>query len=179
MSTSQATALHDLCRHRWNSAVISVIAARNGARFVELLGALKISRESLQRTLQAAIEAGWVARSSGFGHPLRPEYILTEAGERLAPLCTSIEAARMTLGLAEASLTRWSLPTIHRISTGEHRFAAIQRALPASNPRALTSSLKSLVGQSLVRRIVVESYPPIPEYWLTERGQAMASALAA
>lgn len=157
--------------------MIAMIAARKGARFVEMLNHLGIGRESLQRTLQSAIAAGWIARNTGYGHPLRPEYILTEAGAHMVPLCSSIEAARATLGLPRAGFARWSLPAIQKIAQGKHRFAAIQRSLPSSNPRALTSSLKSLVGQSLVQRTIVDSYPPIPEYWLTKRGETMAMAI--
>jgi DNA-binding HxlR family transcriptional regulator len=43
----------------------------------------------------------------------------------------------------------------------------------------LTLSLKSLVGQQLVRRTVIDDYPPVPEYWLSDSGNKFAQAILA
>jgi DNA-binding HxlR family transcriptional regulator len=172
----QLELLEQLGRHRWTVPLLAALAARKGGRFVELLHVLGLGRESLSRTLEGAIEAGWVIRNPGHGHPLRPEYILTDPGEAAARLCVAIEGAQTKTALPPTSLTRWSLPLIHLVNHGEHRFAGLSRALPHSNPRALTQSLKSLIGQQLLNRQVIDAYPPIAEYRLLPRGDILAGA---
>jgi DNA-binding HxlR family transcriptional regulator len=179
MSTVDLDLLVQLGRQRWAVALIAALALRKGGRFVELLNALGTNRESLTRTLGGCIGAGWVMRNPGHGHPLRPEYILTEQGWRIASLCQSIEETRQQIGLAPASFTRWSLPIISQIGGGANRFNAISQGIIGANPRALTQSLKSLVGQRLVDRIVLAEYPPVPEYWLAPNGERLASAFDA
>ena len=177
MSILSLDQLVRLGKHRWGAAVIAVLASRDGARFVELLSALGIARESLVRTLEGAIDAGWIMRNPGHGHPLRPEYILTLDGWRVAPACQILVKAQADLHLPPASLSRWSLPIIHTIHQGDNRFAMIERRLPSSNPRALTQSLKSLIGQELVNRSIIAAFPPVPEYRLSARGKRLAAAL--
>ena len=177
MSTPQLELIAQLGRHRWTVPLIAALAARKGGRFVELLHLLGLGRESLSRTLQSAIEAGWVKRNPGHGHPLRPEYILTDLGEDAAHVCAAIECAQTKIALPPAALNRWSLPLIHLVDHGEHRFTALSRALPQSNPRAITQSLKSLIGQQLLDRQVIDAFPPVPEYRLLPKGDVLARAL--
>jgi DNA-binding HxlR family transcriptional regulator len=179
MSTTDLNLLMQLGQQRWAVALLALLAERKGGRFIELLNALSINRESLTRTLGGCITAGWVMRNSGHGHPLRPEYILTETGWRAASLCQSIEETRNQIGLAPASLSRWSLPIIGRIESGANRFNAISNGIIGATPRALTLSLKSLVGQQLVRRTIIDDYPPVPEYYLSESGNKLARAIIA
>jgi DNA-binding HxlR family transcriptional regulator len=178
MSTPDFDLLVQLGRQRWAVALIAALAERKGGRFVELLNALGTNRESLTRTLEGCIAAGWAMRNPGHGHPLRPEYILTEHGWRAAAMCQSIEETRRQIGLGPASFARWSLPIIGRIGGGANRFNAISQGIIGANPRALTQSLKSLVGQRLVDRTVLDDYPPVPEYWLAPNGEKLAKAVA-
>ena len=60
--------------------MLAELERQRGARFVALANRLGVSRDSLTRTLGALIDAGFVARNPGHGHPLRPEYILTKRG---------------------------------------------------------------------------------------------------
>lgn len=169
--------LQKLSRQRWTVSLLAVMAARGGARFVELLHALSISRESLSRTLQSALEDGWIARNSGHGHPLRPEYILTDAGMRVAATCSQIAAVQSALQMEPTLFSRWSLPLVKVVGEGERRFSAIARALPDSNPRALSQSLKGLTQHHILCREIISSYPPTSEYDLTSRGHMLATAL--
>jgi DNA-binding HxlR family transcriptional regulator len=178
MSSIDPIILGQLGRHRWAVALIATLAERKGGRFVELLQALGTNRESLSRTLDSCSIAGWVMRNPGYGHPLRPEYILTEAGMQIASLCQSIEQTRRSIGLGSASLSRWSLPIIRRIDLGARRFNMIGHGIKEANPRALTQSLKSLIGQELITRTVVDAYPPVPEYGLSDTGDKLARAMS-
>lgn len=177
MSIMTIDHLQKLSRQRWIVPLLAEMAARGGARFAELLHALSISRESLSRTLQCALDDGWIVRNSGHGHPLRPEYILTDAGRHAAVTCSQIAAVQSSLQMGPASFSRWSLPLVKVVGEGEKRFSAIARALPRSNPRALSQSLKGLAQHHLLSRDVVDGFPPTSEYDLTAKGHMLATAL--
>jgi DNA-binding HxlR family transcriptional regulator len=165
-----------LGKYRWAVPLLADLAAHGGARFVELLHRLAISRDSLTRTLQGAMETGWVLRNPGHGHPLRPEYILTTEGERIAASAAQIRAAQRRIGIGPVHLTRWSLPIVRTIADGRQRFNEIARALPESSPRALSQGLQALTGQALVERRLVEGFPPGSVYTLTKGGVLLAGA---
>ena len=46
---------------------------------MELQRRLDVTRDSLRRALDALIALGYVRRNEGYGHPLRPEYLITDA----------------------------------------------------------------------------------------------------
>jgi DNA-binding HxlR family transcriptional regulator len=127
-STVSLRDLAALGRNRWAGPLLADLAAHNGARFVELLNRLDLPRDSLARTLEAAKAAGWVVPNPGHGHPLRPEYVLTAEGARLAAAAASIGAAQTALGLPPGALTRWSLPLVRSIDLGHTRFNALARS---------------------------------------------------
>src|SRR4029450_5423618 len=76
-----------LFHNRWSVPILAELHRQRGSRFVTLARTLGLSRESLRRTLAALTESGLVGRNPGYGHPLRPEYVLTRAGERIATAC--------------------------------------------------------------------------------------------
>jgi DNA-binding HxlR family transcriptional regulator len=166
-----------LGKNRWTLALLADLASHRGARFVELLHRLGLPRDSLVRTLDAAKQSGWVIPNPGHGHPLRPEYILTEEGMRLALRAASILAAQNEISLPPMALSRWSLPLVHAISQGWNRFNPLARAVHGATPRALSISLRGLAGAALVTRDLVNGYPPITHYGLTETGIILAQGL--
>lgn len=168
--------LIQLGRWRWATAVLAFVAERGGARFVEMLNTLDVPRESLSRTLEGAIAAGWLRRNPGHGHPLRPEHVLTPAGERLGALARSITLAQRRLALGPETMTRWSLPIVRSVSDGHTRFNDISRTIAAASPRALSQSLKGLSDQSLLRRALIDGFPPASAYTLTRSGLVLAAA---
>src|ERR671932_2722006 len=99
-----------LFHHRWSAAVLAELRRTRGTRFVVLSKSLGVGRESLRRTLDALIELGLVRRNPGYGHPLRPEYLLTRRGERVAERCATLLA--LLDGDAEVALKKWSLPVL-------------------------------------------------------------------
>ncbi len=165
-----------LAQNRWAVALLADLAAHDGGRFVELLHRLGVSRDSLARTLEAAIARGWIDRNPGYGHPLRPEYILTTEGKRMAALAGRIEVARDAAGLAPGTLARWSIPIIFSVDAGHRRFNELARFLPAASPRALSQGLRKLTEQSLVTRALIDGYPPASQYSLTRYGELFARA---
>jgi DNA-binding HxlR family transcriptional regulator len=165
-----------LSRNRWAVALMADLAAHKGARFVELINRLGLPRDSLVRTLEAMKVAGWVIPNPGHGHPLRPEYILSEAGAQIAAGAGEIARAQVELGIAPGSLTRWGLPLVRAIVLGHARFNALSRILVDASPRALSQGLSSLADQSLITRELVDARPPVSLYGLTPGGALLARA---
>jgi DNA-binding HxlR family transcriptional regulator len=162
-----------LCHHRWTLPVLAEIERGRGARFATLTGKLGVSGESLRRTLRALQENGLVARNPGYGHPLRPEYVLTSRGHAVGPPAQRLlEALR---GHEEVGLKKWSLPVLAALDE-PRRFSELQTALPDATPRALTLALKDLHAAGLVRRTVLDDYPPSVDYELTPAARPIAAA---
>lgn len=170
--------LVQLGSHRWLVPLLADLAAHKGARFVELIHRLGLARDSCARTLDAAQTIGWVRRNPGHGHPLRPEYILTEKGEAAAARAATIAAAQGAIGLPLGAATRWGLPLIAGIGAGHDRFNALSRLLAPATPRALSQGLTALGEHGLVIREVVDMRPPASRYELTKSGALLAAACA-
>ena len=153
-----------LCHHRWSLPVLAEIGRTRGSRFATLSGRLGVAGESLRRTLTYLQNEGLVKRNPGYGHPLRPEYLLTGVGRRVAPRAQELLAA---LGVHEdIGLKKWSLPVLAELAE-PRRFSELRAALPAS-PRALALALRDLESAGLVHRTVTEDHPPQTRYAATD-----------
>lgn len=155
---------------------MATIAGRDGVRTAELLRATGAPRDTLSRTLAAAQAEGWITRNPGHGHPLRPEYLATPTGNTVAAQAARIRDAMHRAGVADATLSRWSLPILGALATGDDRFAAIERRLAGTTPRALTAGLRDLAAKALITRSLVDGWPPTTRYALTARGKILAAA---
>lgn len=175
-STTPDPLLAQLGSHRWLVPLLADLAAHKGARFVELIHRLGLSRDSLTRTLEAAQATRWVQRNPGHGHPLRPEYILTEAGAAAATRAATIADAQQAIGLPPSAATRWGLPLVAGIGAGHDRFNALARLLVPATPRALSQGLTALGKHGLVTREIVDMRPPASRYDLTGSGRLLAEA---
>ncbi|MGH7163578.1 MAG: winged helix-turn-helix transcriptional regulator [Planctomycetota bacterium] len=170
--------LVSLFRRRWAVPVIVELRRLRGAKFVTLAASLSVSRDTLSRTLSFLRDQGWVRRNPGYGHPMRPEYLLTRAGARIAPACARLLAALRALGVEEIALRRWSLPVAAALRAGARRFNEVKAGLPGVSARALTLSLKGLQAAGLVERTVEEGWPPRAAYSATPRARRLAPLLA-
>lgn len=175
-STLSITEHIALSQSRWLTALLAEFSDRQGARYVELLNRLGMPRDSLSRTLDVAIANGWLARNAGYGHPLRPEYIATDEGRRMAQGAQAIRHAQENLGLKPSSLTRWGMPLIHVLWSGEERFGQIASALKPATPRALSQGLQALETNELLSRAIEDGRPPFSRYRLTSNGLLLAEA---
>ena len=176
LSTALLDDLIALGKQRWMAAVLADIAAHKGARFVELINWLSLPRDTLSRTLEAAQALDWVMRNPGHGHPLRPKYILTGEGARIADIAARQLSAQAQIGVASGTLTRWGLPIIHSLDAGFARFNDVSRVLAVASPRALSQGLRTLAAHDLITRTLIDDYPPINLYRLTEDGRVLARA---
>ena len=168
MSTEELIVLF---HHRWAAPALVRLAERGGVRFVELQRRLDVGRESLQRALGALIDLGFVRTNPGYGHPLRPEYLLAPAGRQAA----EIAAALLRAGDPVVLLRKWSVPVLAELGE-ERRFSELRSSLPGVTPRALALTLRQLEQSGLVRRDVRPTRPPSTAYRPTARGRRVQAA---
>ena len=167
--------LDRLFHHRWAVPVLAELAQEPGSRFVTLVTRLGVGRDSLTRTLGALIDDGLVSRNPGYGHPLRPEYVLTESGRPVAGVCRRL--LEDLDGLQDVALRKWSMPVVHALDGAPRRFSELRAALRGVTPRALAIALKELQAAGLVQRVVTDDYPPATLYRLTLRARPLARTL--
>jgi len=177
MSVRTAQRLCLLLHHRWSVPVLAEIARTEGSKFVTLVNRLGVSRDSLRRTLDALIRTGWVRRNTGHGHPLRPEYILTRSGLKPARWSRHAMALLSRLNLQDVALRKWSMPVALAIRHGRHRFCQIREFLPGLTARGLAITLKELQSAGLLRRVVIDGFPPATRYEFTDRGRKLLTVL--
>ncbi len=165
-----------LCHHRWSLPVLAEIGRTGGSRFATLTGRLGVTGESLRRTLAYLEGEGLVARNPGYGHPLRPEYVLTRRGRALVPRIRKLLTA--LAGREDVGLKKWSLPVLAELDE-PRRFSELRARLPAATARAVTLALKDLQAAGLVDRSVTDEYPPQVRYTLTAGARTIARAARA
>jgi len=164
--------LISLCHHRWSLPVLAEVGRTGGSRFATLTARLGVTGESLRRTLAYLQDEGLVERNPGYGHPLRPEYVLTAAGRAVAPRVRRLHAA--LAGHEDVVLKKWSLPVLAELDR-PRRFSELRARLPAT-PRALAIALKDLENAGLVRRTVTSDHPPQVRYAAARSAQRIAAA---
>jgi DNA-binding HxlR family transcriptional regulator len=162
---------------RWFVPLLALADREEGVRSAVLTARLGISRSMLAGILDRLLRKGWIVRNPGHGHPLRPEYILTEAGRPVGAWCERVMEERRRLGLDANALGRWALPLVGRLDRRWERFSWLEGQLSPVSPRSLSLSLKQLLEVRLVDRRLEDAFPPRPLYGLTGRGQRLARAM--
>ena len=164
--------LIELFHHRWAAPALALLGERGGARFVELQRRLDVGRESLVRALDALVGGGLVRRNEGYGHPLRPEYVLTAKGRRAAPTATGV----VGVGDADTLLRKWSVPVLAELRDAR-RFSELSTALTGVTPRALALALQDLEAAGYLLRVVQATRPPSTHYRPKARGRRVQRAI--
>ncbi|HRQ71857.1 MAG TPA: winged helix-turn-helix transcriptional regulator [Phycisphaerales bacterium] len=176
-------ALVNLFHRRWCVPVIAEVhgAAESrdstGARFIGLMHRLSVGRSVLRDTVEFATAHGWMRRNPGYGHPLRPELVLTVRGARIGPACASLWGLLRRRCLEEIGLRKWTLPAVSAVGEGGGRFVEIRAALPGITDRALAAALRSATGAGLLSRRVLDGTPPGVVYNLTRPGREARGAV--
>jgi DNA-binding HxlR family transcriptional regulator len=168
--------LIELVHNRWAIPVLAELHRSGGTRFVTLCRLTGASGESVRRTLAGLVARELVARNPGYGHPLRPEYVLTPAGATVAPACARLLDELAALGIGAIGLNKWSVPVLAALGA-DRRFSELRGELPGVSPRALTLALKALAEVRMVERTVLASYPPRTVYRLADRARTLTPAL--
>jgi DNA-binding HxlR family transcriptional regulator len=174
-----AEALTDLACCRYALPVLAELAARTGAKGVTLASAVGASRASVRRALDALIDAGYAAPNPGYGHPMRPEYVLTDRGRAAGEPARRILRAADHLGARDAALHKWSLPVVLVTHPRAETFSAIRDTLTNPTDRAVSLTLKRLVEAAVLDRNISEGFPPRPRYALTRRARSLHAPVRA
>jgi len=170
--------LLEILERKFSLLLLAELARRRGAKVVSLAHALGASRPAVRAALDDLAARGWVAPNPGYGHPLRPEVLLTAEGAGIAAACREL-AERLGGDAGRRVATRkWALPVL-LVLGGEQdaRFSQVAARLPGLTDRALSLALRDLEQAGLVRRSVGEGRPPRVTYAATATGRALRDAL--
>lgn len=170
--------LVNLTTKAWALPILASFHAGTPGRQAALLSATGASRGAFVQSLTHLTQTGLVERNPGHGHPLRPEFRLTPAGEKAAALAARLEAickAQHTPILRRV----WTLPVL----SAAHRpvyFSDIRQNLRPVSDRALSQSLKALEAEAwIARHVELATRPPRPSYIATNIGAQLSETLAA
>ncbi len=164
MDVPRTQRLIALFHRRWAVPALAELDRGKGAKFVTLERRLDASPTALRQTLDDLIEQGWVMKNPGYGHPLRPEYILTGRGQAIAPACGALDDCVARIGLGALAFRKWSMPILDTLRQGQSRFTELSASLVGITDRALATGLKNLASEDLVIRDIRSKYPPTPFY---------------
>lgn len=176
--SKSGTILTAAFRLRWCVPILATLERQEGAKFVSLCHELEAHQTAVRDAIDHLIGVGWVRRNSGYGHPLRPEYLLTARGQRLAPACSRIDTILTSMNLRDIGLRRWSVPVLGTVANlNPARFGSIGQSLGNITAKALSSALKDLSATTLIERHVLEGFPPRTEYRAASRADRLVLAI--
>lgn len=166
-----------LFHRKWSIPILAELRRQGGAKFVTLQNRLDIGPTALRQTLDFLIEKNVVMRNQGYGHPMRPEYLLTDQGYPIAAKCKDLIDTVEDHKVIRVLLMKWSLPTLLAIASGSRRFSELRSSLSCVTARALTLFLKEAQAAGVVERTVVNGYPPAAEYRLASNTRRLVPLL--
>ncbi|CAH0997373.1 putative HTH-type transcriptional regulator YtcD [Emticicia aquatica] len=68
---------------------------------------------------------------------------------------------------------KWKLPIILSVSFGTKRFKQISKEINGITDKMLSKELKDLELNQLIKRTVLDTFPPTVEYSITEHGKSL------
>ncbi len=169
--------LVNITSRAWAIPILSNLHAGIAGRQAPLLAATGASRTAFAQSMDHLIAMGLLERNPGYGHPLRPEFRLTQQGIVAAAIANKIQtvSAQQDQDLLRRT---WTLPILTAIHTPSH-FNDIKRNLHRVTDRALSQSLKSMETRNWVRRKVDETArPPRSIYSAVNTGRKISSITA-
>ena len=149
--------------------MLAELSSQGGSKFVTLQNRLGIGPTALRQTLKFLIERKVVIRNPGYGHPMRPEYLVTNSGKEIAKRCEELMAAVKDKNVNRVIIMKWALPILAAMAGGCTRFSQLRGSVNTITSRALTIFLKEALAAGVVERAVVDGYPPSPEYRLAPK----------
>jgi DNA-binding HxlR family transcriptional regulator len=146
-------------------------------RQAPLLAATGASRTAFAQSMDHLIEMGLIERNPGYGHPLRPEFRLTQLGDVAAAIASKVRSVSTE---EDWQLLRrsWTLPVLTSLRTPSY-FNDIRRNLQPITDRALSQSLKSMEARNWVCRSVDgAARPPRSVYRAVNTGELITRVTA-
>lgn len=172
-------ALSRLTHHRWAlPAVAELSRLGGGAKFVQLVHRLGGHRLAVEQALDRLCELGLVMPNPGHGHPLRPEYVLTEAGAAGGPVCERVMRTLRAGGLEGVAGKKWALPTVLAARRGAETFGEMRTALARATDRALAEALSELGSAHVLSRRASTEDARRVIYALRTRGREIADVVS-
>ena len=161
----------------WAIPILARLHEGTAGRQAPLLAATGASRTAFAQSMQHLIAIGLLERNPGYGHPLRPEFRLTQAGIAAAALAHNIQSVTSD-GDQDLLRRSWTLPVLTAIHRPRH-FNDIKRNLCTITDRALSQSLKVMEVRRWVHRQVDDTArPPRPLYRAVNTGGLISSLTA-
>lgn len=159
-----------LTSRAWSLNILALLHQGVPGRQAPLLAATSASRTSFTASLRHLAQLGLLERNPGHGHPLRPEFRLTESGIAVAETADRIVMA--VPDDEEFALLRrsWTVPIL-ALTDMPRRFSGIKSDLAPITDRALSTSLYQLEAREWLQRdIDTSKRVPFPTYHATNTG---------
>jgi DNA-binding HxlR family transcriptional regulator len=159
-----------LCSRTWALTSLRLIAQGTSARVSPLAAAAGCGRTAMSASVAHLIELGLLEKNPGYGHPMRPEFRLTAAGEAVAAWAADLYS--MVDGEHDRSILRgkWSLPLLSCLPQ-QTRYSELRRELAPVSDRALSNCLGQLTERNWVARVVsTDTSPPSVSYCAIDAG---------
>lgn len=170
-------ALVKITSRAWSLPILALLHHGVPARQAPLLANTGAGRTAFAASLKHLLELGLLERNPGHGHPLRPEFRLTLAGDiasaMAARIMDSVPDPEKTIVLQKS----WSVPVL-AVTARPSRFIDIRTQLGPITDRALSQSLTLLHDHRWIARDVdIAQKPPKPMYCATNAGLLISKAI--
>ena len=167
-----------LTSRAWSLDILAHLVRGVPGRQAALLSASGASRNALAQSLAHLIDLGLIERNPGHGHPLRPEFRLTELGRKVGAAADQVK--QITPKGPDFTVLRrsWTVPVLV-ISQEPRRFSDLRNALPPITDRALSQTLQQLQAVDWLHRQIDPDAPVVrPLYQAANAGRDIGQALA-
>ena len=169
--------LVNITARAWSLNILALLHEGVPGRQAPLLAATSASRTSFSSSLHHLVQLKLLERNPGHGHPLRPEFRLTQSGIEAAKTANRIVTA--VPDDAEFALLRrsWTVPIL-AVTDTPRRFSVIKSDLATITDKALSTSLYQLETRDwLQREIDTSQRVPFPIYQATNKGFEISQAI--
>lgn len=161
----------------WSLKILALLHAGVPGRQAPLVAATKALRPAFASSLDHLVQVGLLQKNPGHGHPLRPEFRLTEEGVMAAAVAYRIVRATPDDEAFAIVKRSWSVPIL-AVTEKPRRFSIIKSGLGGITDRALSLSLSVLEEQDwLKREIDVSQRSPFPTYRAVNGGRKINRAV--
>jgi len=168
-----------LSARAWSIPILAALHRGVPGRQAALLHATGAGRTAFGQSLLHLVELKLLARNTGHGHPLRPEYVLTDEGHVVAPRAAQISDAIPNQNGHALVRRAWTLPVLAVVQQ-PIGFNDIKSQLVNVTDRALSQSLQQLTANAWVKREMIFAAPrPRPMYQGHDTGQLVGAICAA
>jgi len=169
--------LVNLTSKTWSMKILALLHSGVPGRQAPLIAATKASRSSFAASLEHLVRLELLEKNPGHGHPLRPEFRLTQTGWVAAATAGRIVEIVPDDDAFALIRRNWSVPILAVTATPK-RFSAIKSGLGAITDRALSKSLYDLEDRAwLMREVDVSRRPSFPTYHAVNEGREINRAI--